>query len=231
MKFEERSYSGRLFRPMPEVHIEDDGSLGVIATPWGNRQAAKKVIEILRDYVLSARQDLEATSPFQILTCLSPLANSIRAAMMLSNDSLYREENRVEHSVGVEVLVFAHQLGELAFAQVGHPSLFLARSRLPWLPLAVQLDLATELSPPPEMLPPLPHNLIGVHTTTNMNISSVKTQPGDKLILLSHSVISASLFSMPGDQTGIDSISEVLSQAYPDLPFWLGLLDPTKTEP
>lgn len=223
MALEERSYSGRLFRPKPEVHIEEDGSFGVIATPWGARQSAKGTVELLKDYVLSARQDNEATSPFQMLTCLSPLANTLRVATLLANDSLYREENKAEYMTGVEVLVFAHQLGELAFAQVGYPHLFLARQSMPWIPLSVQIDLSTEMSSPPDLLPPLPQNMIGLHTTTNLNVSSFKTQPGDKLVMLSHSVVSHPLFTLSFERAKLDAISESLAVENPELPFWLGV--------
>lgn len=225
MSFDQRSYSGKLFRPTPEVHLHEDGSFGVIATPWGNRSAAKKTIEILTDYILSSRQDMEATSPWQKLTCLSPLANSLRTGIMLANDLIYREENKAEYQAGVEVIVFAHSQGELAYAQVGHPHLFLARAKLPWIPLSVQVDLSTELSVPPEILPPLPQNLIGLHTTTNMNLSSFRTQPGDRLVFLSHSVVSHPMYTVAFDQTNLDSISETLSKSHPNLPFWLGVLN------
>lgn len=222
----ERSYSGKLFRPTPEIHIEDDMSFGVIATPWGNRSSAKKCIEILKDYILSARQDMEATSPFQLLTCLSPLANNLRVGIMLANDSLYREENKSEYITGVEVLVFAHQNSELAFAQVGLPHFFMAREGKPWIPLSVQLDLSVEMSQKPsEVLAPLPHNTIGLHTTTNMNIASFRTQEHDKLIFLSHAIASNPLFNLDFEQTSIDDISRSLSRQHPDLPFWLGILN------
>ena len=113
MSFDQRSYSGKVFRPTPELSIQEDGSFGVIATPWGPRDGAKKAVELLTDYVLSARQDMEATSPFQKLTCLSPLANSLRAGLMMANDTLYREENKAEYTTGCEILVFAHAEGEL----------------------------------------------------------------------------------------------------------------------
>jgi hypothetical protein len=225
MSFVERSYSGKLFRPAPEVHVEEDGSIGVIATPWGNRQTAKKAVEILKDYILSARQDMEATSPFQKLTCLSPLANNLRVGVMLVNDSLYREDNKAEYVGGVELVVFAVSQGELAFAQVGAPHLFLARQRLPWIPLSVQIDLATELSRPPQLLPPLPQNLVGLHTTSNMNISSMRVQAGDRLVFLSHSIVSHPMFALPYEQTELESISSGLSKRYPDLPFWLGVFE------
>lgn len=221
----ERSYGGQLFRPTPEIYLEEDGSFGVIATPWGNRGAAKKVIDTLKDYVLSARQDLEATSPFQKLTCLSGLANSLRVGVMLANDSIYREENKAEYTAGVEVLVFAREGGELSFAQVGYPHFFLARSGLPWIPLSVQLDLSTELSQPPEILSPLPQNLIGLHTTTNMNVASFKTQSKDRLVFLSHTVVSNPLYHLPFEETTLDKVTQSLAKQYPDLPFWVGVLE------
>ncbi len=225
MSLLERSYSGKLIRPTPEVKVQEDGSFGVIATPWGGRHAAKRAIEILTDYTLSAREDIEATSPFQMLTCLSPLANNLRVATMLANDSIYREENNAEYTAGVELLVFAHSNNELAFAQVGSPHLILVRKGLPWIPLSIQIDMSTELSRSPEILPPMPQNLIGLHTTSNMNVSSFKTQPGDRLVFLSHSIISHLLYTLPFEQTNLESISGVLSKEYPDLPFWLGIFD------
>ncbi len=225
MTIEERSYSGKQFRPTPEVHVEADGAFGVIATPWGNRQSAVKVVETLRDHILSARSDFEATSPFQKLTCLSPLANNLRAGIMLANDLLYREENAAEHTTGVEVLVFSRAQGELAFAQVGSPQLLLAREGMPWIPVSVQIDLSTELSDSGELLAPLPRNVLGLFNHTNMNISSFKTQPGDRLIFLSHSVISHPMSTLPFADATLETITNTLSNHYPDLPFWLGLLN------
>lgn len=224
MGFDQRSYSGKVFRPTPEVSIQEDGSFGVIATPWGPRDGARKAIDLLTDYVLSARQDMEATSPFQKLTVMSPLANSLRAALMMVNDTLYREENKAEYTFGCEILVFAHHEGELAFAQVGYPHLILARKDLPWIPLSVQIDLATELSEPPEILAPLPQNLIGLHTSTNMNIQSLRIQKSDRLIFLSHSVVSHPMYALPSDKSDLDSITKTLAKNHPELPFWLGIL-------
>lgn len=223
MSLDERSYGGRLFRPTPEVHLEEDGSFGVVATPWGNRSSAKKVIDTLKDYVLSARQDMEATSPFQKLSSISPLANNLRVGLMLANDLVYREDNKAEYTAGIEVLVFAHHEGELSLAQVGAPSVFIARAGQPWIPLGVQSDLSTEMSVAQAPLSPLPQNMIGLHTTTNMNISSFKTQPGDRLVLLSHSIPSHAMFAIPFEKTGLERISATLSAAYPELPFWCGV--------
>lgn len=225
MELQERSYGGKLFRPKPEFHIEPDGSFGVIATPWGARQGAKKVIDIMTDFIQSARQDMEATSPFQKLSSLSPLANNLRVGIMLANDSLYREDNKQEYLTGVEVLVFARSQGELAYAQVGCPHLILARPGMPWIPLSTQNDLSVEWAEGTDLQSPLPQNLIGLHTTSNLNISSLKTKKGDRLVFLSHSLIAHPLNNTPYDKSDIDGITETLSKNHPDLPFWLGILE------
>jgi hypothetical protein len=222
----QRSYGGKMFRPTPEVLIHDDLTFGAIVTPWGPKQAAGRAIEILQDFILSARQDHEATSPFQKLSCLSPLANNLRVAIMLVNDTLYREDNKSEYLSGIEVLVFAQSNGELAYAQVGSPHLILARRGLPLIPLSVQMDLSTEMSKRSNLLSPLPQNLIGLHTTSNMNIASFKVQPKDKLIFLSHSLVSLPhMTNTPNAPVDFDRISESLAKTYADLPFWLGLVD------
>ncbi len=225
MGLEQRSYGGKLFRPTPEVEIADDLSFGAIITPWGPRQSATRGIETLRDYVLSARQDLEATSPFQKLSCLSTLANSLRVAAMLVNDSIYREENKAEYTSGVELLIFARNENEMAFAQVGCPNLILARKGLPLIPLAVQIDLSTEMSQTPEILSPLPHNLVGLHTTSNLTVSSIRLQPGDKFVFLSHSLGAQPFSALTFNSVNISTLSESLARQNPELPFWLGVLD------
>jgi hypothetical protein len=218
---QERSYSGKQFRPSPEIHIENDGSVGIIATPWGGRQGGKRVIETLLDFVLSSRNDMEATSPFQKMTCLSPLANTLRVAIMLANDSLFREENRNEYASGVELLVFAKYEDEIAWAQIGQPNLYLHRENVGLIPMGIQMDLATELSPSPN-LAPLPSMLIGLNPTSNFAVNSFRPYAGDQLVFLSRSRTPTSLFALKSKKITMESMAEVLSQDSPDLPFWLG---------
>ena len=221
MSFQERSYSGNLLRPTPEIHIEEDGSVGIVATPWGHRQGAKRVIETLLDYISSSRNDMEATSPFQMMTCLSPLANTLRVAVMLANDSLYREENRNEYTSGVELLVFAAKDEELAWAQIGSPNLFLMRQKVGLIPLSTQIDLATELSDQTE-LAPLPANLIGLNPTSNFSINSIRPHQGDQLIFLSRSRTPKEFYTLNPSALTLESITQKLSADSSELPFWVG---------
>ncbi len=47
-------------RPAPEIHIEEDGSFGAIVTPWGPRASVHRIIGTLTDFILSAKNDMEA---------------------------------------------------------------------------------------------------------------------------------------------------------------------------
>jgi hypothetical protein len=145
----QQSYSGRLFRPAPETLVTEGANLGIVATPWGPRTAAKRVVELVRDYVESARQDMEATSPFQFLTCVSPLANTLRVSVMMANDSIYREENKLDYQAGVELFVFSHQKGELAYATVGLPQAFVLRKGAPWIVWRLCPKISSACTRPP----------------------------------------------------------------------------------
>lgn len=221
MKIEERSYSGKNFRPRPEIHLEENGQLLIVATPWGNRAAGKKVIECIRDFFLSARADQEVTSPFQMLTCLSAAANNLRVSVMLANDLLYREDNKSEYVSGVELFVACKIDQELVWTQVGHPQVFLKRNRQSAISLGGCLDMSMNLSES-QMLAPLPQNLLGLATTSNFSVQSFRPQDGDQILLLSRSRVAPQIYSLPS--INLEKLSDSLVQDSADMAFWTGLV-------
>jgi hypothetical protein len=223
MKIQHRSYRGKVLKPSPLVHQEDDDSLLLIITSWGQSSVAERAKEIVTDFILSSRNDQEATSPFQKMTCLTPLANNVRVAMMLLNDTLYREENREEYNEGIEIVICARHENEITLAQVGQPYVFLSRKGFPLQPLTVGGDLNTELSEAPELLAPLPHSLLGLYSTSNFIIQSFRHNPGDELLFLSRSYFPQEFLTLESGQRNLDSLSRVLSSEHPDIPFWVGL--------
>lgn len=224
LKMEERPYAGKTFRPKPEIHIDSDMGLVIVATPWGAPSAARKVIERMTDYLALAHQDNEATSPFERLTCLSSHANDLRIASLLANEVLYREENRHEYTSGVELFAAIIAESEFVWAQVGNPQILLSRPGRDLLPLGSQIDLAFDLSEGQSLLSPLPAQLLGLDPTVNMNINSFRARRGDKLVLLSHSHPPESLYATKDDEIQIDSMSRALARLHPDVAFWLGIL-------
>jgi hypothetical protein len=228
VSFSDRSFSGSgspkgsAFRPSPEVKFEEDGSFGAIVTPWGSRACAKRVIDTLSDFILSAKNDIESTSPFQLMTCLSPTGNNLRTAVMLANDVLYREENKSDYQAGVELFAFSRTSNEFSFAQIGHPQVLLHRKSTPLRLLGSQLDLAFEWSTAKRLFAPLPHNLLGLHSTSNFQVVSFRPIPGDELIFLSRTYCPATLLQQTGSEINLDDLSRLLAKDNSEQPFWLG---------
>lgn len=222
MSFNERSYSGEIFRPRPEVIATDDGSLIIVATPWGPRNSARKMAQFIQDFFMSARDDREATSPFARLTCLSPLANQLRLTVKMANDLLYNEDNKSEYLSGCELTVVARTPHEIAFVQVGFPYLLLDRPTLGLTPLGYQSDLATELSMGTGVLPPLPAQLLGLDPTSDFAVHSLKPVRGDRFVLVSRSALPAEVYALPYGRRSLDDITKVLAAHDARTPFWLG---------
>lgn len=226
MKLLERSFSGKLFRPRPEIYFSDGGNLLLIATPWGPRGHGQNVIETISSYYLATCEDLEITSPYERLSCLSTIANNLRIAVLLANGWLSREQNKSEYSAGVEIFAAALKDHEFVWLQVGSPQVLLFRPTRGVVPLGCPIDLSFDLSERDRMeLPPLPSQLLGLDSTVNLTMNSFRPLPGDKLILISRSFIPADVYNLTKDQITLDQISRILSHDDPDVPFWLGVYD------
>ncbi len=223
LRFEEKSYNTNLFRPRPEIHIEPDGSLLIVATPWGARAPARKAIRKIQDYFLSTRQDVEATSPFSRLACLSPMGNDLRVAVKLASDVIHHEENREEYVSALELFVLARNKDETVWIQVGHPFVLLDRPGENLMTLGNQQDLSLEFSKPGAIFPPLPSRFIGVEATSDFAVESMRTQAADKFILVSSSSVPGNLYSLPESNRSLHTISETFARARPSHPFWLGI--------
>ncbi len=225
MKFLERSYSGKYFRPTPEILCEPENGLLIITTPWGPRQGAKKISESIRDFLMSVIQDQEVTSPFQKLTCVSPMANNLRAAIMLANDMIYREENGSEYNSGYELCVLFWNRQECVWAQIGQPQIFLDRHPNYLTALSSSTDLAGAHSADLKAsLAPLPSQLLGLYSTSNFSVHGFKPLPGDQLILTSRSFITPYFLAATKNERRLEELSRRLSKDNVDMPFWLASL-------
>lgn len=223
MKLQERSYSSKTLRPKPAIYQEDDGSLIVIATSWGQTEHANRALEEIVKYVNAARSDVEVTSPFEFLTSLSDEVNYLRIALHIANDLLYRGQNRVEYLAGVEVVALLNRGSQIAWAQVGSPNLLIQRKNQSLQPLSVSLDLSSEMSTEGEMLPPLPSHLLGLDPTCHVQCGHSRVESGDQLVLMASSTIAPSLWAQDA-KTDFGTITQRMIQEAPNAPFWMGLI-------
>lgn len=227
LTFQSRPYPGENSRPTPEILIDESTNSVFVVVPWGNREAAKKVIARMTEYLAFAAQDREATSPLPRLTCLSTSANNLRTAALLANDMIFREDNREEYRAGVELFAATLYHNELSWLQVGGPQLLLGRNAQSLLPLGSNIDLALDLRDwrSEVELPALPAQLLGLDANVNLTINSFRARAGDRLILLNHSQTPDITFSWKSDQLKMDDMVRLLARHSPRAAFWLGLLE------
>lgn len=223
MKLQERSYSSKIVRPKPLIHIEEDGSLIVVVTAWGEPEHGERALNEVVKYVGAAKADVEVTSPFEFLTCISDEANYVRTALMIANDALYRGENRKEYSSGVEVLAIFKRGSQVAWAQVGAPSILVQRQNQSMQPLSIASDLVSEMRDTMN-LPPLPAQLLGLDPTCNIQTGHTHVNEGDKLVLFAGTALAPSVWGLQSYEMDLNMITNAMIQQEPELPFWLGLI-------
>jgi hypothetical protein len=223
MKLQERSYSSRIMRPKPQIHVEEDGSLIVVVTAWGQPEHGERALTEVVKYVSAAKADVEVTSPFEFLTCISDEANYVRTALMIANDALYRGENRREYTSGVEILAIFKRGSQVAWAQVGAPSIFVQRQNQRLQPLSIAADLSSELRES-ESLPPMPAQLLGLDPTCNIQTGHTHVNEGDKIVLFAGTSVATALWGLQSYQTDLNMITQAMVHEEPELPFWLGLI-------
>ncbi len=224
LAFSERPYSGATYRPRPEIYLDSDGKTLIVATPWGARDGARKVIDRMNDYLALAREDVEATSPFEKVSCLSLSANRLRIATLLANESLYREENKTEYRSGVELFAGILEEDEFVWLQVGNPQILLGRQNRKPLPLGSQIDLSFDFSEGDHLLPGLPSQMLGLDSSINLTLNSFRARAGDRLALVSHSHLPDSVFSLESAKLSVDQLARLISSSSPNHAFWVGVL-------
>lgn len=223
MKLQERSYSTKVLRPKPLIHTEEDGSLIVVATSWGQPEHAQRALDEVVKYVSAAKADVEVTSPFEFLTSLTDEANYVRTSLLIANDIIYRGDNRAQYQSGVEVMALFRRGPQIAYAHVGCPSLYLQRNGQRLQPLSIGLDLSSELQDG-SVLPPLPAQLLGMDPTCHIQCGHTYVREGDQLVLLASPATATSLWTREAYQQDLGDITNRMIQEFPESPFWLGLI-------
>lgn len=224
MRIEERSYSSKLYRPRPAIYTEPDGSFLVISTSWGDPEDAQKVNDDIAKYVQASKADVEVTSPFEFLTSLTMEANYLRIAALISNEQLYRGNNKNEYVAGVETLILLHKGSQMAYAQVGTPHLLIQKDGQPLSPVSVSYEASLEMSGAENsILPPLPQTLLGLNMNLNIRSGDFKVDEGDRLVLYAGSHWPDSLWNST-QASNLQQWTQKMVQRNPEAPFWLGVV-------
>lgn len=222
MQLTERSYSGKILRPKPFLYVSEEKDLIIICTSWGPPEHAEKAIDEIQKYVQAAKSDVEVTSPFEFQACLPNEVNYLRTSLLIVNEFLFRSENRTEYYAGVEVLVLFKRGHQLAWAQVGGPSVLIQRQYQSVQPLSISLDFASQSS---QLMAPLPTNLLGIDRSCNIQVGHTHVGSQDKVILLASSRISTHIWKRAGGDLDLSQLTQSMIQENPESPFWMGIVD------
>ncbi len=155
------------------------------------------------------------------------MANDLRIAIKLANDTIYNEDNKSEYTSGIELFVLAKQPHQIVWAQIGYPYLFLDRPERNLISMGSQLDLSSEFTKDRHTLAPLPAKLLGVETSSDFTVETFKPSARDRMILISRSGVPPEVFSISAKDRTVDGLSRIMSNDNSQLPFWLGILDLT----
>jgi hypothetical protein len=112
----------------------------------------------------------------------------------------------------------------MACVQIGMPVILLDRPQRALTPLCTQSDLATEFSFGSRLLAPLPHQLLGSESSSDFSVFSFRPSHQDRLILISRSILPASVYGLTSTERNLENISQLLSKDDGDLPFWAGIM-------
>lgn len=224
MQLSTRPYGGKLFRPIPEVHISEDQTLVIVATPWGNNSIAKDFINGVTTYWRDSSRDTNKTSSYTPDDGLSHTEHLFKMAVMAVHEDLKDKYNEEELSAGLEVLCLLKNQQKLCWFQVGGPSLVLVREKS-MLPLFHPVDFSHDFSTPEMSLAPLPKDLLGVQQQVNLTVGGMKLHKGDRFLMVSRTSIPSSFFQTMNPETmTLDEATLHFAKDNENQPFWLGLL-------
>jgi hypothetical protein len=212
--FEQQYYRHRAQRPQAEAAIDKTATLFTVAFSWGEISPVEKINDSLKSYYFASKNDLEVTSPFEILPSLTPLANKIRTGLLIANGAVYSGYNSRAFAAGCEFLCIATENRELVVGQVGGPSVILTRNKENIL-LSCTNDIyfgQTE---------PMPANLIGIENMCYPQINSFRFEQGDQLTLISRGFLPHSLLGL-NLAISMQVITKTISEENSTIPFWIG---------
>ena len=226
MKLVHRSYSGKTFRPQPEIFTDDDLNFFAILTPWGPQHQTKNMLKSLFENYKNLYSDQELTLAIPRLKSLSQEENRLRITVLNFNYQAYSKLNAKSKSLfGYELICGVRHETKILFVQVGHPYIYLDRPEIPLQPLGHVLDLSGGFSEIQNNLPPLPSQLLGIYPDTHFSVFTVPIKKEDRFLFLSRALIPSRLPETSRPERTLESLSLSFSQNDPDMPFWIGFLN------
>ena len=225
MKFEQKSFVGSSFRPLPELKINEDLNMFSLLTAWGPEDQNRKILDFLSQNYESFFSDEEKTKAYSKLESLSAEENTVRNLLLACNELIFKELNEEKKGLYAYELFFAcFNHGKITFAQVGQPFVYLDRPGFSLQALGSVLDFASLFAKKRKRLPPLPAQLIGLYPDTHFSVFSFPIQEEDRLFFISRDIIPMELLQSQPTGRNLENFLKLLISENEKSPCWLGQL-------
>ncbi len=219
MRLTERSFNTKLMRPKPMIYQDEGGDFILIMTPWGSAEDCQKVMDYVVQFLLTAKQDAELTTPFQNILNLSDEANDLRVATLMANDYVFRNTNQGGYNLIVETLFLSQHQNHVAWCQMGCPHLIVKKNQGLAQPISLFPEFNSDL-----LNFPLPQQFVGSEPTIAPRCGDLYLDKQDEIILLSSSVVPQELWNLDSSN-GLEDWTQQMVQKDGSQPFWLGRLE------
>ena len=224
IKFTERAYGGKKFRPNTHIHYEKVNHLLLCITCWGKSGILDRIVEVIKNSMTLSDQDSEVTTLSAPQENLHQSVNALKMAVTTANQNIYNQFNKEEYTAGFEIFVAVQEGPQWIYVSYGQPSLTLYREKMGAIPLRQNIDMNI-LSLQSCLNDPLPNQLLGLSPyPPSLHLGNIYLKPSDRLVLVSRTYVPGSFFSLPQDQFNEVEISRLLARDNKDIPFWLGFI-------
>lgn len=216
MNFESFGYRGHFVFTTPMIFQNQSESLLIIATPYGESADLENSLgEFLNEFE-GQSEDLDATSPYPKLTCLSSEENLLFTSVQFLNDHIYSNHNRDTFNLACDFFCVYKKGRNLYTAQIGWPLSILHKDNK-------NRPLTSEYSFMPKdqsSAPYIPTALLGLETSVNVKIQHIDVDEKSEILILKSNDSPDSLLSLY--PSPLDSIANVFASENPEQGFWLG---------
>lgn len=219
----QRSYSGRFFRPQPELCSLPESQTHLCVTSWGHPDAGKKVADDVKNFLTMSHGDHEVTVPYPKKSMMSSHGNLLRMGIILASEKVQKSFNESEDSAGFEMLAVSLMNNQLVYVSCGQPNLLFCRPSQGLFQLTVNHDLNFQ-NAQMDFQSPLPSQLLGIGQHPPLAFGNQRIEPGDFCIIISRSCLPPRLFATEPKQLDLTTVSDILASDNPDIPFWLSFL-------
>lgn len=226
MNIQHRSFSGKLFQPIPKYHISINKKIIIAITTWGqNNVSTLDILQNIETIYTAFTNDKEYTHPFPIMLSLNTIENNIRTTIAQINKDIFEAINQTEYSTGFELFFGTITENIFTFTQIGQPLILNNQSDKNLYSIGQNISPALCTPHKQKTIPPLPYTLLGIYTDIAVQTFYFRFKPQDKLILLNRNAIPTSWFTLKPEERTLNNLSKLATKDNPHIPFSIAVIE------